>query len=158
MPRTIRPDFGLTFSPILFASKEGSDIGSLSIFSQAEATGGPSPGTVFMGLLLCEDLLDDTKWPSTSPSRLSCLQKRDICIKTESSREITSNNNKLHSPQALTVSPFTNLWWFLTSFIIKGKEKSRLLYLGRSGLQNETRTKKQNQGWWLMLGFLELST
>lgn len=82
MPRTIRPHFGLTFSPTLLVSRGGSDGWSLSIFSHAEATGKLSAGTVCTGLLLCGGLLDDTKLPSISPSTLSCLQKRDSSIKT----------------------------------------------------------------------------
>lgn len=76
-PRTIRPDLVLNFSPTLFVSEEGSDGWSLSFFSHTGATAGLSAGTVGTSLLLWGGLLDDTKLPSTSPSRWSCLQKKE---------------------------------------------------------------------------------
>lgn len=42
MPRTMRPGFGLLFSPVLFTSRVGSEC-SFSILSHAEGKGGLSP-------------------------------------------------------------------------------------------------------------------
>lgn len=106
MPRTIRPHFGLTFSPTLLMSRGGSDGWSLSIFSHAGATGRLSAGTVCTGLLLCGGLLGDTKLPSASPSRLSCLQKRDSSIKTHIPGRIANNNSKFHIHRELRASPW----------------------------------------------------
>lgn len=106
MPRTIRPHFGLTFSPTLLVSRGGSDGWSLSIFSHAGATGRLSAGTVCTGLLLCRGLLGDTKLPSASPSRLSCLQKRDSSIKTHIPGRIANNNSKFHIHRELRASPW----------------------------------------------------